>query len=88
MVQTIGLVSVAVDYSGFHHYRSGVFDYPYCSQQTNNAVLVVEFGNQGGRDYWLVKNSWGPQWGEGGYIKMARNRNNQCGITNMATIAY
>merc|ERR1711936_725505 len=40
----------------------------------------MSYRSEGGRDYYLVKNSWGTRWGAGGYIKMARNRNNNCGI--------
>jgi len=84
---SVGPVSVAIDASpdSFRRYRSGVhYSYSCSSSRMNHAVLAVGYGSEGGQDYYLVKNSWSTQWGAGGYIKMARNRGNNCGIASDA----
>ncbi|XP_044265939.1 procathepsin L-like [Tribolium madens] len=87
MVATKGPVSVAihVDTRTFNSYKSGVYNNPSCRGVLNHAVVIVGYGRERGLDYWLVKNSWGSTWGQGGYIKMARNRRNQCGIATHAS---
>lgn len=79
-----GPVSVAIDAShpSFFLYKSGVYYDPSCTQNVNHGVLVVGYGNLNGKDYWLVKNSWGINFGDKGYIRMARNSGNHCGIAN------
>ncbi|KAM6899547.1 uncharacterized protein FYW49_017627 [Xenentodon cancila] len=78
----IGPISVAIDASRpkFHFYRHGVYRDHTCTHNVNHGVLLVGYGTEAGEDYWLVKNSWGERYGDDGYIKMARNRHNQCGI--------
>uniref|UniRef100_A0A8C1GGT5 Cathepsin S n=1 Tax=Cyprinus carpio TaxID=7962 RepID=A0A8C1GGT5_CYPCA len=85
-VANIGPISVAIDatHPQFILYRSGVYNDPSCTTNINHAVLAVGYGAIAGQDFWLVKNSWGTGFGDGGYIRMARNQNNMCGIASYA----
>ena len=82
-VAAIGPISVGIDASGrsFLFYHHGIYNKSGCTKVLmNHAVLLVGYGP----GYWLVKNSFGPKWGDEGYIKIAKGRNN-CGIDSWAT---
>jgi cathepsin L len=83
-------VSVAIEAGGraFQLYDSGVFT-GECGTALDHGVVAVGYGTENGVDYWLVRNSWGSNWGESGYIKIERNvadaYTGKCGIAMEAS---
>ncbi|RYR68542.1 hypothetical protein Ahy_A03g015040 [Arachis hypogaea] len=83
-------VSVYLQASGyyFQFYSSGIFT-GICETEPDHTATVVGYGkDKDGTKYWIVKNSWGTDWGEKGYIRMKREvhaKEGLCGIANNAT---
>ena len=88
----LGPVSVGVNAAtfGFKFYKSGVIKRACNGDSIDHAVLAVGYGTEKGTPYWLVKNSWGADWGEKGYFKVLRDMKatdgGMCGI--LYTPAY
>ena len=55
-------------------------------KKTNHAILTVGYGTHNNISYWIIKNSWGKLWGDGGYIKIAM-KSDRCGLTNGPLLA-
>ena len=64
-------VTIEADKLVFRHYKSGVMNSKLCGTSLDHAVTAVGYGTESGKDYYLVRNSWGAAWGEAGYIKIA-----------------
>eukprot|EP00760_Papus_ankaliazontas_P023186 PhM_4_TR1972/c0_g1_i1/m.43786/K01373/CTSF; cathepsin F len=65
-----GPISIAVDASSWQFYMGGVMT-SCTSSQIDHGVLLVGYNKTGTQPYWIIKNSWGPNWGEKGYIYVA-----------------
>ncbi|KAL3273384.1 hypothetical protein HHI36_014831 [Cryptolaemus montrouzieri] len=81
-----GPISVGIEATvNLQNYAGGVYFDDTCTYNINHGVLVVGYGIENERPYWLIKNSWGSSWGEQGYLKLARNQYNNCQVASMAS---
>jgi len=95
-VATTGPIAVCInEVRSMAFYHEGVFDDKKCNHDLTHAVLVVGYGTERVQipewpyykdiDYWLIKNSFGQDWGMNGYIKLRRNADNLCGVALRAS---
>lgn len=80
----VGPVGIGIDFRGLKDHKGGTYYQPKCTNKYDHVVLAVGYGSDSMGDYYIIKNNWGPEWGEDGFFHMARNRNNNCGIANHA----
>ena len=80
--------------NSFAYYGGGIIDSEDCKPNGNHAVLAVGYGTdkRTGKEYFIIKNTWGKGWGEGGYARIAANRKTfwrgMCGILEFSYIAF
>jgi C1A family cysteine protease len=79
IIAKTGPVSIAVQAETWQFYQKGVYD-ALCGDSLDHGVVIVGYGTEQEKDYWIVRNSWGRDWGEKGYIRLVRGRN-ECGLT-------
>ena len=78
----------------FKYYYGGIIDSKDCKPKANHAVLAVGYGRdkKTGKEYFIIKNSWGYAWGESGYARIAADRKTfwrgMCGILEHPYIAF
>lgn len=80
-------------YDDFFGYKGGVYHHTFVKdiknfkfnpfQLTNHAVLLVGYGVENDEPYWIVKNSWGTEWGENGFFRIRRGTD-ECAIESIA----
>jgi len=76
-------MSIIVDASSWSEYNSGVLKASQCDTNLDHAVQAV--GYDLGKGYWIVRNSWGSDWGENGFIRLQFGQNT-CGLTSEVTV--
>jgi cathepsin L len=80
-------ISVAINSgSTFKDYKGGIYQCPnngdfVDSTKVDHAIVLVGYGNEGGVDYWIVKNSYGFSWGEKGFMRIAADQKINCGLS-------
>ena len=90
-IGTIGPISVDIDASdpAFQFYSGGIYTSKVCSPDNlDHAVLAIGYGFTSNKSkYFIIKNSWGMDWGEEGFTYFNRDIDNMCGIVMDAVYA-
>jgi len=69
-----GPVACSMDAEPIIAYHGGVLT-EAATGAVNHFTSIVGWGEEDGVGYWIVRNSWGESWGEGGFFRVARGKN-------------
>lgn len=85
----LGPISAAVAATStvYQLYRGGIITSTGCGEGLNHAVNIVGYGTENGIPYWLVRNSWGTNWGEAGYFRVLRSTTTGSGICGILKLS-
>jgi KDEL-tailed cysteine endopeptidase len=77
---TDGPLPIGIDASQlvFKYYSEGIVELNCESGEQNHAVLLVGYGIEDGTGYWIIKNSWGEDWGEKGLMRIKKSDSTSC----------
>ena len=82
------LVAALDVFSDFFSYTGGIYRYTSGKNEGGHLIEVVGYGSQNGEDYWICKNSWGSQWGENGFFRIAAGVEKEHGIEQIALAPF
>jgi C1A family cysteine protease len=79
-----GALSVCVDASSWQDYTGGVLMAADCTNNIDHCVQLVGYDMTQSTPFWIVRNSWGTDWGENGYIRLQYGQDT-CAVADVAT---
>ncbi|KAM9377735.1 cathepsin O isoform 1-T2 [Pholidichthys leucotaenia] len=82
-----GPLAAIVDATSWQDYLGGIIQHHCSSHCSNHAVLIVGYDTTGDIPYWIVQNSWGTRWGNGGYVYI-KIGDNVCGIADSVAAVF
>ena len=81
-------VALSAGNTPFMYYTGGIINSTACNRSVDHAIGILGYGTEGTTDYWIVRNSWGVGWGEGGYGRIKIDASGPGGATNNYGYCY